>query len=343
MSGTAQGSANGPKKIFGRENVNWQGPQKVTQSNTGDTATANAAVGDFSQPNTGYSEEIQKDFLGSSGLISIRQSAVAGVAMDHMARTGQRFSGDDLQNLVDSYGKQFEEFSHTEQGAQVITEDLSAALGEYDVLDKKSTEKTGRAVIDESKMESFVDDGGFDATVESFEKYIKQQDEQAGQGVKDDLVNSINFNPDSSFDDELEKLRLEHVEERGYDSIEDYEDDLHAAEEEYAAWGGLKVARDQAASAATRDYLDSSGGDRQSEEAASYYSALFDDYYSEGFNSETVLNSTLSANSSYEVVDVRDGELEVNEEQEARWASSAEFDTIREDFTAYARKYPYKG
>ena len=46
MSNTAQGSPDGPKKIYGRENINWQGPQRASDlSQEG----INQARGDFSQ------------------------------------------------------------------------------------------------------------------------------------------------------------------------------------------------------------------------------------------------------------------------------------------------------
>lgn len=45
MSGIARGSANGPKKIFGRENVNWQGPKAASTGRV--SGDKSAAVSDF--------------------------------------------------------------------------------------------------------------------------------------------------------------------------------------------------------------------------------------------------------------------------------------------------------
>lgn len=45
MGGIARGSANGPKKIFGRENVNWQGPKAASAGRV--SGDKSAAVSDF--------------------------------------------------------------------------------------------------------------------------------------------------------------------------------------------------------------------------------------------------------------------------------------------------------
>ena len=70
---------------------------------------------------------------------------------------------------------------------------------------------------------------------------------------------------------------------------------------------------------------------------------MFNDFYEEGLNSETVLSAALSSNSSFEVVDVRDGDLEVNEEQEEQWAKSFEFDYVKDEFLSYVKDHPYQG
>ena len=63
MSGTAQGSANGPKKIFGRENVNWQGPQKAHNG----SSTSASIRDDFSTEGYNYQEKqaIAEEFCDS--------------------------------------------------------------------------------------------------------------------------------------------------------------------------------------------------------------------------------------------------------------------------------------
>lgn len=344
--GTAQGSANGPKKIFGRENINWQGPQKAASNNlqSAENSSAQSASGDFSSSHDTLSKGIEKYLLESSGLNIARDVAVSIAVSGHILKTGVSYNSEDFSDISQKYEEKFNQFSQTEQGKQVIAEDLGEALSVYGVIDEKAIANAGKAVLDKGKMEDFVEDNGFNSTVESFEDYIKQEEEQKNnQEAFDSLVNN-SFVPPEEFEEELENLRLQDAQDRGYDSIEDYEDDLHMAEDDYAEGEGFEVIRDQATLAALNQL--STGKSRNSSETneeAAYYRELFDDYYDEGFNSETVLNSALSANSSFEVVNVRDGETEINKEQEAQWAASYELDYVREGFINYARKHPYEG
>ena len=351
MTGIAQGSADGPKKIFGRENVNWQGPQRANAASEKHAAT-NSASDDFtySNQNPEYVEAIHQAFIDEEGAKGVKEDVISMAMMKHIIGTGGAYCKEELDVLYDRYEKHFNNFAKTVDGMDVISRDLESGLNEgYGLIDMENSTDID-VLIDEEEKNRFLNDKKLDNTHNSFEEYVamvegEKQLEEAFASLVTKIKDIMPDDDDDDFERQIEEARLQDANDRGYDTIEDYEQALDDAQFEYADGRGFEVARDQASSAALKDYFNSNTYPTDPSEAESisnHYRNLFDQYYYEGTNSETVNFATLSTNSSYEVVDVRDGELVVDDSQEAEWASSFEFDHLREDFTSYARKHPYK-
>lgn len=349
MTGVAQGSADGPKKIFGRENVNWQGPQKASEG-AGRHASKSSASDDFtySRNNPEYVQAIHQAFIDEDGVNSFREDIVASAVINRITSSSKAYSKEDLGAITGKFEEHFNNFAKSEKGMELIGEELESALEDgYELIDMdKSTDID--IVVDEDEKDRFLNDGGLRSINRQFQQYVSDSEEekQNRESFESLVENAASFNPEGGFDeDEYERLRLQDANDRGYDSIEEYEEDLENAEFEYAERRGVDIARDLASSVAMESYINSTSpfsSPAEAAEAKQYYRELFDQYYNEGTNSETVHYAALSMNSSYEVVDVRDGDLEVNKEQEDQWASSDEFDYLNRKFTEYATKHPFK-
>lgn len=345
MADIAQGSANGPKKIFGRENVNWQGPQKAAGNLDSHHGHASSASSDFSFDATPapYPEEVISDFIYSSGLKHAKESVVSAVISHHISASGDAYDDRKAHEMLDKYGDKFNAFYSTDKGKEAVVDDLSDAVEYYDIIDtKKSSTAEDTAVINEEVMKDFVEDGGFDHTIKSFNDYLQNDSSAESSNNLED----INYASLDSLEESYEELKLRDAQDRGYDSIEDYEEDLEFAQEDYIeSRRGVRVVQREAVSAALDSYIAHKGqniSDEEKEDVEQQYNKMFKYFHEDGFNSETVLNTALSFNSSFEVVDVKDGELAVNEDQENQWAKSSEFDHVKEKFAEYVNDHPYE-
>lgn len=353
MSGIAQGSANGPKKIFGRENVNWQGPQKAGKGNEnkGDSLSA---INDFShaQEDTHeYRENLHQAFIDDLGGEAVKDSIVANAVLPEMYSSGEVYTKESMDELQKKYNDYYDDFINTDEGAEALENELALALDhDYNIVSGYDSEKA-EFITNQENIDALFHKDALNDTCTKFQDYVS---------IREDEKNSKDSSKDSSIEDilryaqenseqiekEIEQARLQDAQDRGYDSIEDYEWDLEYAQDSYAEGRGFDVVQREAVSTVVEDYIENHGGninEEEKEQVKQHYNRLFNDYYEEGFNSETVLAAALSSNSSFEVVDVRNGELEVNEEQEEQWAKSFEFDYVKDKFSSYAKDHPYQG
>jgi len=349
MSGIAQGSANGPKKIFGRENVNWQGPQKAGKGNEnkGDSLSA---INDFShaQEDTHeYKENLHQAFIDDLGGAAVKDSIVANAVLPEMYSSGIVHTKESMDELQKKYNDYYDDFINTDEGAETLENDLASALdSNHSIVSGYDSEKDEFSTNKEN-INLLSSEGAFDNTHNKFKDFVATKEN--GKIGKDSSIEDIlRYAQENSeqIEKEIEQARLQDAQDRGYDSIEDYEWDLEYAQDSYAEGRGFDVVQREAVSNAVEDYIENHGeniNEEEKEKVRQHYNRLFNDFYEEGFNSETVLSAALSSNSSFEVVDVRDGDLEVNEEQEEQWAKSFEFDYVKDEFSSYVKDHPYQG
>ena len=362
MSDIAQGSANGPKNIFGRKNVNWQGPQRA--GGKGINGGPSSVAGDFSQSQDDqeYKDQIRQAFVDDLGGEAVKDHIVSNAVLSEVSSTGLTYTKKDLDSIKEKYEKYYDDFSSTDSGSKKIENNLStAAHSGYDLVSDYDPDDNEFNVNDD-EISSFASQGGFKDSVtslknyvsmregekdnkEAFESLVEKEDENNSD---DDIYNVVKYAQENKDDigKEIEKLKVQDAHDRGYDSVEEYEWDLEDARDEYASDRGFDKVKEEAVSTAVESYLKQSNkdlDDRETRKLQQHFSHVFDKYYEEGFNSEIVLDTALSANSSFEVVDVRDGDMEVDEEQEDKWAKSSELDHVKDDFSHYAKGHPYKG
>lgn len=349
MSGIAQGSANGPKKIFGRENVNWQGPQKAGKGNEnkGDSLSA---INDFSHAQEDtyeYKENLHQAFIDDLGGAAVKDSIVANAVLPEMYSSGVVYTKESMDELQKKYNDYYDDFINTDEGAEALENDLASALdSNHSIVSEYDSEKDEFSTNKEN-INLLLSEGAFDNTHNKFKDFVATKEN--GKIGKDSSIEDIlRYAQENSeqIEKEIEQARLRDAQDRGYDSIEDYEWDLEYAQDSYAEGRGFDVVQREAVSNAVEDYIENHGeniNEEEKEQVRQHYNRLFNDFYEEGFNSETVLSAALSSNSSFEVVDVRDGDLEVNEEQEEQWAKSFEFDYVKDEFSSYVKDHPYQG
>ena len=357
MSGIAQGSANGPKKIFGRENVNWQGPQKAGRGNEnkGDSLSV---VNDFShaQDDTHeYKENLHQAFIDDLGGEEVKKSIVANAVLSEMHSSGVAYTKESMDDLQKKYNDYYDDFINTDEGAEALENDLTSALdSEKSIVSGYDSEKDEFSTNKEN-INLLSSEGAFDNTHNKFKDFVSTKEngkidkdssiEDMLRYAHEDMLRYAQENSEQ-IEKEIEQARLQDAQDRGYDSIEDYEWDLEYAQDSYAEGRGFDVVQRESVSNVVEDYIENNGeniNEEEKEQVRQHYNRLFNDFYEEGFNSETVLAAALSSNSSFEVVDVRDGDLEVDEEQEEQWAKSFEFDYVKDKFSSYIKDHPYQG
>lgn len=344
MSGVAQGSADGPKKIFGRENVNWQGPQRAN-SNSGKHASMSPASSDFAHSgnNPEYAQAMRQAFIEEDGIDALREDIVSGAVIQHFIYNDGAYDKERLDALANEYERHFDNFTKSDEGADLIEKELESALDRYDLIDMDKSTDDG-IVVNETQKEDFLNDDGLGNIITSLRQYVGREEEKNDSDASANSAeeSGISLVGDGFDEEEYQRLRLQDANDRGYDSIEEYEADLEDAEFAYAEDRGVEIARQEAVRAAMEGYDNAASSDpAESATAEQYYRDLFDQYYEEGTNSESVHLAVLTMNSSYEVVDVRDGELEVDKNQEDQWASGNDFNYLKQDFTEYAKKHPF--
>lgn len=349
MSGIAQGSANGPKKIFGRENVNWQGPQKAGKGNEnkGDSLSA---INDFShaQEDTHeYKENLHQAFIDDLGGEAVKDSIISNAVLPEMYSSGLVYTKESMDELQKKYNDYYDDFINTDEGAEALENDLVSALdSNYSIVSGYDSEKDEFSTNKEN-INLLSSEGAFDNTHNKFKDFVATKEN--GKIGKDSSIEDIlRYAQENSkqIEKEIEQARLKDAQDRGYDSIEDYEWDLEYAQDSYAEDRGFNIVQREAVSDVVENYIENHGeniNEEEKEQVRQHYNRLFNDFYEEGFNSETVLAAALSSNSSFEVVDVRDGDLEVDEEQEEQWAKSFEFDYVKDKFSSYVKDHPYQG
>lgn len=357
MSGIAQGSANGPKKIFGRENVNWQGPQKAGRGNEnkGDSLSV---VNDFShaQDDTHeYKENLHQAFIDDLGGEEVKKSIVANAVLSEMHSSGVAYTKESMDDLQKKYNDYYDDFINTDEGAEALENDLTSALdSNHSIVSGYDSEKDEFSTNKEN-INLLSSEGAFDNTHNKFKDFVSTKEngkidkdssiEDMLRYAHEDMLRYAQENSEQ-IEKEIEQARLQDAQDRGYDSIEDYEWDLEYAQDSYAEGRGFDVVQRESVSNVVEDYIENNGeniNEEEKEQVRQHYNRLFNDFYEEGFNSETVLAAALSSNSSFEVVDVRDGDLEVDEEQEEQWAKSFEFDYVKDKFSSYVKDHPYQG
>lgn len=348
MSGIAQGSANGPKKIFGRENVNWQGPQKAAgeKSNKGDSLSVSS---DFSQQRnvSQYEKEmLHQSFIDDLGGKAIKNSIVSNAMISDMIASGLFYNRDTLDNLKKKYDTYYDDFINSDEGAESLENELTLALdSEKSIVSGYDSEKD-EFITNQENIDSLFHKDALNDTCTKFQDYVSRREEGSRKDASSEFLIRYAQENSEKIEEEIEQARLKDAQDRGYDSIEDYEWDLEYAQDSYAEDRGFNVVQREAVSTVVEDYIENHGGninEEEKEQVRQHYNRLFNDYYEEGFNSETVLAAALSSNSSFEVVDVRNGELEVNKEQEEQWAKSFEFDYVKDKFSSYVKDHPYQG
>lgn len=349
MSGIAQGSANGPKKIFGRENVNWQGPQKAGKGNEnkGDSLSA---INDFSHAQEDtyeYKENLHQAFIDDLGGEAVKDSIVANAVLPEMYSSGEVYTKESMDELQKKYNDYYDDFINTDEGAEALENDLASALDRnHSIVSGYDSEKDEFSTNKEN-INLLSSEGAFDNTHNKFKDFVATKEN--GKIGKDSSIEDIlRYAQENSeqIEKEIEQARLKDAHDRGYNSLSEYEMDLEFAEDDYAeSRRGVRIAQREAVSAAVDNYIADKGkgiSDEEKEDIEQQYNKMFKYFYEDGFNSETVHNAALSFNSSFEVVDVRDGELEIDEEQEEQWAKSSEFDYVKEKFAEYIKENPYE-
>ncbi len=349
LSGIAQGSANSPKKIFGRENVNWQGPQKAGEGNQnkGDSLSA---INDFShaQEDTHeYKENLHQAFIDDLGGEAVKDSIVANVVLPEMYSSGEVYTKESMDDLQKKYNDYYDDFINTDEGAEALENDLASALdSNYNIVSGYDSEKD-EFFTNKENINLLSSEGAFDNTHNKFKDFVDmKENKKIGKDSSiEDLIRYAQENSEQ-IEKEIEQARLKDAHDRGYNSLSEYEMDLEFAEDDYAeSRRGVRIAQREAVSAAVDNYIADKGkdiSDEEKEDIEPQYNKMFKYFYEDGFNSETVHNAALSFNSSFEVVDVRDGELEIDEEQEEQWAKSSEFDYVKEKFEEYIKENPYE-
>ena len=349
MSGIAQGSANGPKKIFGRENVNWQGPQKAGKGNEnkGDSLSASNDFSYAQEDTHEYKENLHQAFIDDLGGEEVKKSIVSNAVLPEMYSSGEVYTKESMDELQKKYNDYYDDFINTDEGAEVLENDLTSALdSNYSIVSGYDSEKDEFSTNKEN-INLLSSEGVFDNTHNKFKDFVDMK-ESKKIGKDSSIEDILRYAQENSeqIEKEIEQARLKDAQDRGYDSIEDYEWDLEYAQDSYAEGRGFDVVQREAVSNAVEDYIENNGeniNEEEKEQVRQHYNRLFNDFYEEGLNSETVLSAALSSNSSFEVVDVRDGDLEVNEEQEEQWAKSFEFDYVKDEFSSYVKDHPYQG
>jgi len=353
MSGIAQGSANGPKKIFGRENVNWQGPQKAGEGNQnkGDSLSA---INDFShaQEDTHeYKENLHQAFIDDLGGEAVKHSIVSNAVLPEMYSSGEVYTKESMDELQKKYNDYYDDFINTDEGAEALENELALALEhDHNIVSGYDSDKDEFSTNQEN-IDALFHKDALNDTCTKFQDYVSMREDEKNSKYpsKDSSIEEIlRYAQENSekIEKEIEQARLKDAQDRGYNSLSEYEMDLEFAEYDYAeSRRGVRIAQREAVSAAVDNYIADKGqdvSDEEKEDIEQQYNKMFKYFYEDGFNSETVLNAALSFNSSFEVVDVRDGELEIDEEQEEQWAKSSEFDYVKEKFAEYIKEHPYE-
>lgn len=354
MNGTAQGSANGPKKIFGRENVNWQGPQKAAGEENNNKGDSLSASNDFSQENNTSEDEkemLHQAFIDDLGGQAVKNSIISNAMLSEMITSGLSYDKDSMDDLKKKYDNHYDDFINTDEGAATLENELALALDhDHNIVSGYDSEKD-EFITNQENIDTLFHKDALNDTCTKFQDYVSMREDEKNSKYpsKDSSIEDIlryALKNSEKIEKEIEQALLKDAQDRGYDSIEDYEWDLEYAQDSYAEDRGFNVVQREAVSTVVEDYIENHGeniNEEEKERVKQHYNRLFNDFYEEGFNSETVLAAALSSNSSFEVVDVRDGELEVDEEQEEQWAKSFEFDYVKDKFSSYVKDHPYKG
>ena len=349
MSGIAQGSANGPKKIFGRENVNWQGPQKAGKGNEnkGDSLSASNDFSHAQEDKHEYRENLHQAFIDDLGGEAVKDSIVANAVFPEMYSPGVVYTKESMDNLKKKYDDYYDDFVNTDEGAEDLENELTSALDDDKSIVSGYDSEKDEFITNQENIDALFHEGAFIDTFKKFQDYVFMRENKKidKDSSIEDILRYAQENSEQ-IEKEIEQARLQDAQDRGYDSIEDYEWDLEYAQDSYAEGRGFDVVQREAVSNVVENYIENHGeniNEEEKEKVRQHYNRLFNDFYEEGFNSETVLSAALSSNSSFEVVDVRDGDLEVNEEQEEQWAKSFEFDYVKDEFSSYVKDHPYQG
>lgn len=356
--GTAQGSAHGPKKIFGRENINWSGPKKAHE-NSSAKSDASSAKQDFSSSSSAQDidksiyESIKDSYIEGAGASEVKNFVVEWSVNEYMLNTAQMLDEEDVLDLSWEYQDKFDEFSQTEEGSRALYEEISQGLDNYDLINMDIS-REDETYSNSKEVDKWINENGFDTSYNAFQKYLlSQSHDKEEKEAFDSLVNDDAPYIDDDFYDELERAQEQDASEKGFDSYEEYQYALEDIDTEFFDEYGRDAVKDAAVTEIARNFFNNHGGVKMfnSNEAAGiigYYRDKFDEYEQEGTNSETVANSSLTANSSYEVYDVRkteDGnhELTVDKEQLNQWLHSVEMDSVKEGFAEFAsrEKNPY--
>ena len=350
MNGTAQGSANGPKKIFGRENVNWQGPQKAAGEENNNKGDSLSASNDFSQENntSEYEKEmLHQAFIDDLGGEAVKKSIVSNAVLPEMYSSGEVYTKESMDELQKKYNDYYDDFINTDEGAEALENELALALDhDHNIVSGYDSDKD-EFITNQENIDALFHKDALNDTCTKFQDYVSMR-ENKKIGKDSSIEDILRYAQENSeqIEKEIEQARLKDAHDRGYNSLSEYEMDLEFAEDDYAeSRRGVRIAQREAVSAAVDNYIADKGkgiSDEEKEDIEQQYNKMFKYFYEDGFNSETVHNAALSFNSSFEVVDVRDGELEIDEEQEEQWAKSSEFDYVKEKFAEYIKENPYE-
>ena len=288
MSGIAQGSANGPKKIFGRENVNWQGPQKAGRGNEnkGDSLSV---VNDFShaQDDTHeYKENLHQAFIDDLGGEEVKKSIVANAVLSEMHSSGVAYTKESMDDLQKKYNDYYDDFINTDEGAEALENDLTSALdSNHSIVSGYDSEKDEFSTNKEN-INLLSSEGAFDNTHNKFKDFVSTKEngkidkdssiEDMLRYAHEDMLRYAQENSEQ-IEKEIEQARLQDAQDRGYDSIEDYEWDLEYAQDSYAEGRGFDVVQRESVSNVVEDYIENNGeniNEEEKEQVRQHYNSV---------------------------------------------------------------------